>query len=322
MSPHVESPTAQRRRGTSRPAAPSGSTGHVRSGHRDVELAWSSRTHTGKVRQVNEDAVLCRPSMYLVADGMGGHECGDVAAALAVAHLRESLDVDHVDTAAVERAVAGANRRIFERGRSEQRSMGTTLTGLVPLPATAAIAVLNVGDSRTYRLSAGGLQQVTVDHSYVQELVDAGDLDPADAQHHPARNVVTRALGIDPEVEIDVIVVPLVEGDRFLVCSDGLSGELSPEWVARLLSAGSCDVAAGALLEATLGGPARDNVSLIVVDVLQVAMDATDDATDEMAGDVTDRRGDVTNRKEAVGVPELIDGVPTFETDGPDEPVD
>lgn len=253
----------------------------MRTGRSIVRIAWGCKTHTGKVRHLNEDSLLVTPPIFVVADGMGGHDGGEVASALAVGTMASLQGRSGLDRASILDTVRSANRVIHEHSGGGSRGMGTTLTGLVvtSLQPGHELASLNVGDSRTYRYRDGVLTQITVDHSHVQELIDAGLLDPADAAHHAERNVVTRALGIDDEVEVDLQPVATSVGDRFLVCSDGVSGELRDEQIVDALNTPDPASAASALLAVVLRGRAADNASMIVLDVLEIRDDPAADRT-------------------------------------------
>jgi PPM family protein phosphatase len=246
-----------------------------------LDLVWSSQTHVGNLRKLNEDSLLASAPVFVVADGMGGHQGGEVASALAVGALASLSDRHDVMRSEVEATVQTANRLINQRSTGGERGMGTTITGLVAtrtaFPPT--MTILNVGDSRTYRLRDRALTQLTTDHSHVQELVARGLLAPEDAAHHPERNVVTRALGVDADVDVDTIEIDVIAGDRFLVCSDGLTGELSLETMQRVLLESTADVAAARLVGKTLAGPARDNVSVIVVDIVGVEPSDSEEVT-------------------------------------------
>ncbi len=238
-------------------------------------LAWGAATDTGRVRTENEDSYVAEPLVFGVADGMGGHAAGEVASAIAATMLRDRLGagVHSVDVAIA--AVVEANAAIFQGAHSNaaQRGMGTTLTAMVVLAAADGqrrLALLNVGDSRTYVMRAGRLRRVTLDHSYVQELVSTGHITEAEARTHPRRNIVTRALGIEPTVRVDTWVLPFVQGDRYVLCSDGLVDEVDDQEIAELLAAcPTPQAAAEALVAAANERGGRDNVTIVVVDVLE-----------------------------------------------------
>lgn len=231
-------------------------------------------TDVGRVREHNEDALYAAGSVYLVADGMGGHAAGEVASALVAEAMgqlstREDLAVDDLVA-----QVAVANRRILAHvvAAPEHRGMATTLTGVAVVRADAdpaeQWAVFNLGDSRVYRYADGRLHQITVDHSEVQELLDAGLLTPAEAAVHPLRHTVTRSLGRDYLPPVDVWVFPPTPGERFVVCSDGLTGEVSDEGIAAILaSEPDPGCAAQSLVDAALASGGRDNVTVLVVEL-------------------------------------------------------
>ena len=243
----------------------------VRCGNADVTLAWAAATHAGNRRALNEDSLCAAPPVFCVADGVGGHEGGEVASALAVGTMAVLRSESGIAEQALRAAVTDAHRAILQQADTSLRTMGTTLTGLALADEDEpTVLVVNVGDSRTYCFADRTLHQVSVDHSAVQELVDAGHLTAADARNHPNRNIITRALGGTTSVDPDVFAVPAAAGQRWLACSDGLTGELADTAIAAHLAHGSAVDAARALMTATLDGPARDNVSVVVVDVLQI----------------------------------------------------
>ena len=239
-------------------------------------LSIGAVTHVGRVRTGNEDAFIAQPLLVGVADGMGGHQAGEVASAIAVQMMRDRVGDGAPSLEAATAAVVAANTAIFKgaRDNSEQRGMGTTLTALIVLDDDAADAIrrfvlLNVGDSRTYLLRAGRLRRITVDHSYVQELVSTGHITEIEARTHPRRNNVTRALGIEASVRVDSWVLPFVKGDRYLLCSDGLVDEVDDSEIAEVLAAHrDAQRAAQALVDAANEHGGRDNTTVIVVDVL------------------------------------------------------
>jgi PPM family protein phosphatase len=240
---------------------------HVRSG---------AATDVGLVRDHNEDSMIARGAVFAVADGMGGHAAGEVASGLAVEALGEIADRDDLVSDDVTTAVGEAHARILRSAarHPEQTGMGTTLTGLAAVgdDGTDQWAVFNVGDSRVYRFADGQLTQVTVDHSEVRELVDAGLITPEQAAYHPLRNIVTQSLGASWAPQVDLWVLPRQPGERFLVCSDGLSGELSDREIAALLARNEDpQEAATALVEAAVAAGGRDNVTVVMVVVEGVA---------------------------------------------------
>jgi serine/threonine protein phosphatase PrpC len=240
-----------------------------------LTLRWGSATDVGRVRTLNEDSLLAVPGLFVVADGMGGHAAGEVASQMAVAEFARLAEQAPVRAEDVTEAVRLANEHIVSAGaeRGDRHGMGTTLTGIgvVGSERGEELAVFNVGDSRVYRLTGGQLHQLTVDHSAVQELVDAGRLTARAARSHPRRNVVTRSLGMDPGPAPDVWLVQPVAGDRFLVCSDGLTGELEDADIAALLAENpDPQAAADQLVHQAVAVGGHDNVTAVVLDVVEV----------------------------------------------------
>ena len=225
------------------------------------------RSHVGHVRELNEDSAAELPArgLWVVADGMGGHERGDQASQLVTSSLKRLPPTESaVDLLrAVQATLARCNHELYV---SAGRDGLCGCTVVVLLAAEGHIACLWAGDSRLYRLRAGRLEQLTKDHSLVQELIDQGELDPAAAATHPWRNRITRAVGIDERLELDALQDKVQPGDRYLLCSDGLTGEVGEEEIAGLLAGPTLEIVADRLLELTLARPARDNVTLIVVE--------------------------------------------------------
>jgi protein phosphatase len=229
----------------------------------------AASTSPGQVRRVNEDSYIAQPPLFAVADGMGGHGSGDLASRLAIDTLTVAGRLRPLSVEGVLEGLDAANRAIvtYEGGRG----MGTTVTGLALLetPDGDRLMVFNVGDSRVYRLGGGVLSQVTVDHSEVQELVQAGVITRDQARIHPRRNIVTRALGTIPPSRIDYWLLGATAGDRYLICSDGLYSELPDEHIASLLSNGGAPQAtADALVSAAEVAGGHDNITVIVLDVV------------------------------------------------------
>jgi PPM family protein phosphatase len=233
-----------------------------------IGFSHGAATSAGRVRRVNEDSFLAVPPLFVVADGMGGHGGGNVASRIAVEEMAGCAALRPLFAEAVFTALEQANRFIIERDVANR--MGTTVTGLAGIEAVSGgdhLMVFNVGDSRVYRLAGRRLEQLTVDHSEVQQLVLAGVITPEQARTHPRRNVVTRALGSDTGLHPDHWLLPVVSGERFLICSDGLFGEVSDAAIAPLLGTGDPRQAAEALVAAANEAGGRDNVTAVVVDV-------------------------------------------------------
>lgn len=264
-----------------------------------ASLNWGSATHAGRIRAQNEDNLVAVDGVYVVADGMGGHEAGEVASQIAVERIRADLDVDGLPEAStVVDSIANANNDIFRAAIANpgQAGMGTTVTAIAvigdqlagrgapnldvnddgkmtPIMAaepSEALVLANVGDSRTYLLRHDRLRRVTVDHSYVQELVSTGHISEDEARTHPRRNIITRALGIEPDVKVDWWTLPLIRGDRFLLCSDGLVDEVAdPDILETITTLTDPQEAADRLVDQANEAGGRDNITVIVVDVLE-----------------------------------------------------
>lgn len=245
-----------------------------------TELRWGGTSDTGRVRSNNEDSFLVQgeAGLWAVADGMGGHRGGDVASQTACQVLGRSFTHRTVDGLA--NAVRHANAAVYEvsAGDPELAGMGTTIVALalVDDQGEQVLAIANVGDSRVYRLPGDDLgidlDQLTEDHSLVADLVREGSLSPEEAAVHPQRNIVTRVLGVDPEVEVDVVTILPQHGDRYVLCSDGLFNEVPEPTIAAVLRQVSDpnEVAQELVYLANEGG-GRDNVTVVVVDVVDDA---------------------------------------------------
>jgi protein phosphatase len=234
-------------------------------------LRGAAHTDVGRVRSVNQDGALTSSFLVAVADGMGGHRAGEVASALALRSLASHAGFASTDE--VTLAVHEANDSILVAAADEPdlRGMGTTLCAmaLVGRAADERLVLVNVGDSRAYQMRGGSLEQLTVDHSLVQMMVREGQLRPEEAESHPQRNILTRALGIDADVDVDSWELIPVPGDRYLICSDGLFNEVDSGRIAATLRAYAEPAEAARVLVALAnesGG--RDNVTCVVVDVV------------------------------------------------------
>ncbi len=234
-------------------------------------LVAAGATDVGRVRSGNEDELLIAEPLYAVADGMGGHAAGEVASAAAMEALLVAFDGNRSGPGLVD-AVRDANRAVWEqsRGRSELRGMGTTLTAvaLIDEGGEEVLAIAHVGDSRAYLLRDGELTQVTEDHSVPEELRRAGRLSPEEAATDPRRHVLTRVLGVDSEVEVDTAQLVPYKGDRLLLASDGLFGELSDDEIASILRRRSDpDRVAKQLVAMAKDAGGADNITVVVIDV-------------------------------------------------------
>ena len=228
-----------------------------------------AKTDVGRRREVNEDSFLVHEPLFVVADGMGGHVAGDVASSTAVDTIKEQSPLASAeDLNTLAGLVVTANTRIWEKAQSDPtlRGMGTTCTLLMLDSAKAHFA--HVGDSRAYLLRGGTLTQVTEDHTLVGRMVKEGRLAAEDAERHPQRSIVTRALGVDQEVEVDLITVDVAERDRILICSDGLSSMLDFDSIAGTLNEESDpQLAAERLVDAANEAGGEDNITVVIVDI-------------------------------------------------------
>jgi protein phosphatase len=234
-------------------------------------------TDTGNVRPQNEDAYVASDHLFAVADGMGGHNAGEVASALATTLLLERAVGQTLTPEWFVNAITAINRTIHESAAesTERRGMGTTICALAlvnPQGETSEpqqVALANVGDSRIYLWRAGTFRQLSVDHSYVQELVTEGLITEEEARVHPRRNIVTRALGIDDRVAVDSWLIPLFAGDRFILCSDGLVDEVPTADIAALAAQQrEPQMIADALVALAKRNGGRDNITVVVVDAV------------------------------------------------------
>ncbi len=237
-----------------------------------MKLSWGATTDVGMVRQQNEDAFFAEENLYIVADGMGGHNAGEVASELAVTTVRAGAKNGIRTMDQFREVVQQANTAIYTASLddSTQSGMGTTLTALAVVPGEQPLVlVANVGDSRTYLFRNGALSRISVDHSYVQELVNEGIITPEEARVHPRRNIVTRAMGIERFVMVDVFSQTVRTGDRLVLCSDGLVDEVSDADITTVLTQHSDpqDTAEALVMVANANG-GRDNTTVIVVDIL------------------------------------------------------
>jgi PPM family protein phosphatase len=238
-----------------------------------TELRWGAATDTGLSRTANEDSILAVESLWIVADGMGGHAAGEVASRIAIDVLEPLGGHPIASATEVIDTVRRANDDIFRRASSqaELRGMGTTLTGLAMIGADPdqKLVIVNVGDSRTYVVQDRQLVQVSRDHSYVGDLVAAGEITAEQARVHPQRNIVTRALGIDPTVDVDAWEITPHAGDRFLICSDGLVDEVEDADILQVLTVfEDPQDATDVLVRMANDAGGHDNISVIVVDIV------------------------------------------------------
>jgi protein phosphatase len=242
----------------------------------ELSIRTGAASDSGLVRESNEDSYVANHRVFVVADGMGGHQAGEVASALAITTLLDRLGEGAESMDVVVAAVVEANAAIFHGAHTklEQRGMGTTVTGMVILPGNdqrdTAMAMFNVGDSRVYLWRDNSLRRATIDHSYVQELVATGHITEDEARHHPRRNIVTRALGIEPHVRVDTWQLRPHTGDRYILCSDGLVDEVTDHDIAAVVMANDDPQALSeALVAKANANGGRDNTTVVVVDILE-----------------------------------------------------
>jgi len=240
-----------------------------------VRLRWGGASDVGQVRQANQDSMLLGSAVFVVADGMGGHAGGEVASRLAVETMEAELEGGGGPHRVLDlvTAVQAANDRVWAHSEHhpDLAGMGTTVVaiGLVEEGGETRLGIVNVGDSRAYRFSEGHLDQISDDHSLVGELYREGRLTADEAQHHPQKNIVTRAVGIDRYVDVDEFQVLPRTGDRYLLCSDGLTDEVDEAEIARVLrTVDDPEDVARRLVEQANANGGRDNITIVVVDVV------------------------------------------------------
>ena len=230
-------------------------------------------TDTGRKRRRNEDAYVCEPPLFAIADGMGGAQAGEVASRLAAAALKES----GADTGGEQRIVdliQEANRRVYDRSNTDPNTsgMGTTMT--VALAEDGHVSFGHVGDSRAYLIRDGRMEQLTEDHSLVNELMKSGKLSPEEAETHPQRSVITRAIGTDPDVDVDTFSVPAQTGDLFLLCSDGLTDMVGEDTILGVVERHRDDIdkALRTLVKEANRGGGEDNITVVAFEISDVAV--------------------------------------------------
>ena len=226
-------------------------------------------THTGRKRRHNEDSYVVEPPMFAVADGMGGAKAGEVASGLAAAALKETGTDGSSGEERVTQLIQEANRRVFRRANEDREAsgMGTTMT--VALVEDGRVVFGHVGDSRAYLIREGSIEQLTDDHSLVAELVRSGRLTPEEAETHPQRSVITRAVGTEPDVDVDTFTIEPEAGDLFLICSDGLTDMVDDGTIIDAIERhrDDLDEAAKALVGAANRVGGEDNITVLLVEV-------------------------------------------------------
>ena len=257
-----------------------------------LKLVAAGVTDVGRVRDGNEDDFLeqaDRLGLVAVADGMGGHRAGEVASATALEALRAAVAAGQP----LRKAIEGANDAVLEKSESdhELHGMGTTLTAGM-LGTDGSLTVGHVGDSRAYLIRDGELSQITEDHSLVEEMVRAGELTPEQAEVHPQRSIITRALGIDPVVDVDLYPIQLRAGDRVLLCSDGLTTMVRPEEIATILGREhDPKQAAQLLVDAANAAGGEDNVTALILEAVEVPDEVAVAPVVDDGRDAAGRRG-------------------------------
>jgi serine/threonine protein phosphatase PrpC len=270
-------------------------------------LRIAAETHVGVARANNQDSYATAPGLVVVADGMGGHRGGEVASAIAAKEMIRRFDAPVLE--ALVTGVEHANRRILDEAAADPNlhGMGTTVValGLIEVEDGVALGAINVGDSRMYRLTGNVLEQLTEDHSLVEALVREGRITPAEAEVHPQRNIVTRALGVIEHVEVDSFhFVPKI-GDRYLLCSDGLFNEVDAQTIATILATeADPDVAVKQLVAAANQGGGRDNITTVIADIVAADEASMPAKAEALANQMVVKAGGLTNDQVAVTVDE------------------
>lgn len=262
-----------------------------------IELSWHGLTHVGHRREVNQDSLVMSPPIFAVADGMGGHSAGEVASAAVVRRLAELGGTVSITEADINGALSDAVDDIELDAGETDLGAGTTVTGvsLGALGNSPTWTVFNIGDSRVYQYFKGALTQLTVDHSVVQHLLDTGAITAEEAEIHPHANVITRAVGFNEQPAPDYTQLAVVAGQRLLLCSDGLTKELTEVGIQHFLAtAESAEEAAHQLVQRALDNAGRDNVTVIVIDVHAVgdSRDTSDQASLPASGRDTNSNRD------------------------------
>lgn len=249
-------------------------------GGSSLSLRWAGCTDVGRKRDVNQDAFLAEYPLFIVADGMGGHIGGEIASQSVVDRLQALVESGTIEPTELDEALVLAARDMTDHPEATDEGTGTTLTGIYvdEVDGVMSIVALNIGDSRVYLQRGEQLMQVTTDHSLVQELVAAGRLSEEEAETHPYSNVITRAVGPTEHVSPDYVRIDVQAGDRYVICSDGLTKELTDYGILHFLheNADPAD-AATAMMTAALDNGGRDNVSIVIVDVTAAEQPAPED---------------------------------------------
>lgn len=251
----------------------------------EIEISWQAITHVGNRRETNQDSYVTIPPVFAVADGMGGHSAGEIASAAVVRRLAELGGSGSVSDADIDSLLSDAVDDIELDAGETELGAGTTVTGVCfGTDDEPTWRVFNIGDSRVYQYFKGALTQVTVDHSVVQHLIDTGAISSEEAEVHPHANVITRAVGFNEDPIPDYTSLALIPGQRLLICSDGLTKELTDIGIQHFLATQpSAEAAAHTLVDEAVGNMGRDNVTVIVIDVHSVG-DVIDTGSIEASG--------------------------------------
>ncbi len=267
----------------------------------EIGLTWAGATDTGRRRDNNQDAFLADFPLFVVADGMGGHAGGEIASQSTIERLKAVVDSGAVSAEAIEDALARAVEDIAAHPDTTDEGTGTTLTGIFldVVDGVPRWVSLNIGDSRVYLMRDHRLVQVTTDHSVVQELISSGRLSPEEAEGHPYSNVITRAVGASELLPPDYLGIEVQDGDRFVICSDGLTKELTDYGIQHFLREHDDPATAvDAMLAAALENGGRDNVTLIVVRVERTGLDEHADADTAKIDTIDDSSSTTQNEAE------------------------
>jgi protein phosphatase len=261
-------------------------------------------TDPGRKRRRNEDAYVVEPPLFAIADGMGGAQAGEIASRLATAALREGGGVGTSGEQRIVDLIQEANRRVYDRSSTDPNTsgMGTTIT--VALVEDGSVSFGHVGDSRAYLIRDASMEQLTEDHSLVNELLKTGRLSREEAEVHPQRSVITRALGTDPDVDVDTFSVPARTGDLFVLCSDGLTDMVSERSILSVVERNRNDIEAAlrALVKAANRGGGQDNITVVAFEIADEPL-ANEGDTREQVFPVDDASPEEDTLTEADGVP-------------------
>ncbi len=241
-------------------------------------MKFASATDRGLVREINEDSCIAiagsanNPCVFIIADGMGGHNCGEIASRAAVEYIKDAIACNNRSPLTLEnceaelrKLVEDTNTAVYRKSleRLEANGMGTTLTMAVVINTTMIVA--HVGDSRLYLMRSGNIMQVTEDHSYIEELVRNGTLTREEAENHPRKHVITRAIGCLPELEVDVFCLTIEINDIFILCTDGLTNKLNKDEIDEIVRSSDPEAACKQLIDAAKKQGGEDNITVIVI---------------------------------------------------------